>query len=64
MITETYAISGMHCAACSSSVERVTGKLPGVIRSSVNLATARMVITYEEKELTQEQIIGKSRKQN
>lgn len=59
MITETYAISGMHCAACSSSVERVTGKLPGVIRSSVNLATARMVITYEEKELTQEQIIGK-----
>ena len=28
MREETYDISGMHCAACSASVERVTRKLP------------------------------------
>ncbi len=30
MREEKYDISGMHCAACSASVERVTRKLPGV----------------------------------
>ena len=36
MREEVYDISGMHCAACSASVERVTRKLPGVERSDVN----------------------------
>ena len=31
MREEKYDISGMHCAACSASVERVTRKLPGVV---------------------------------
>ena len=35
MREEKYDISGMHCAACSASVERVTRKLPGVARSEV-----------------------------
>ena len=35
MREEVYDISGMHCAACSASVERVTRKLPGVERSDV-----------------------------
>ncbi|MBD5539453.1 MAG: heavy metal translocating P-type ATPase, partial [Desulfovibrio sp.] len=36
-----FDIGGMHCAACSSRIERVTGRLPDVERVSVNLATAR-----------------------
>ncbi len=35
MREEVYDISGMHCAACSASVERVTRKLPGAERSDV-----------------------------
>ena len=32
------AITGMHCAACSSRIERVTRRLPGVLAADVNLA--------------------------
>lgn len=59
MITEKYKITGMTCAACSSAVERVTRKLPGVTESVVNLTTGILTITYEEGELQPEQIISK-----
>lgn len=35
-----FDIGGMHCAACSTRIERVLGNLDGVCRASVNLATA------------------------
>lgn len=59
MKTEVYDIKGMTCASCSAAVERVTGKLEGVESSQVNLATAKMTITYDESRLTPEQIIGR-----
>jgi Cu+-exporting ATPase len=34
-----FSIGGMHCAACSSRIERVVGSLPGVVSAEVNLAT-------------------------
>ena len=52
MRTEQYHIDGMSCAACSSAVERVTRKLGGVEDSNVNLTTNRMVITYDEDQVT------------
>ena len=36
-----FDIGGMHCAACSSRIERAVGRLPDVEKASVNLATAR-----------------------
>lgn len=36
-----FDIGGMHCAACSSRIERVLSQLPGVEKASVNLASAR-----------------------
>lgn len=62
MKQEVYLIDGMHCAACSSAVERVTRKLPGVIRSDVNLTTNKMAIEYDEGMVTPEQIVGKVEK--
>ena len=59
MITEVYNIEGMSCAACSSAVERVTRKLPGVESSNVNLTTAKMTIVYNPAELTRDQIEAK-----
>ncbi|MCJ7835710.1 heavy metal translocating P-type ATPase [Cuneatibacter sp. NSJ-177] len=59
MITEVYNIEGMSCAACSSAVERVTRKLPGVEASMVNLTTAKMTITYDPEKLSREQIEAK-----
>ncbi len=62
MTEEIYDIEGMHCAACSSSVERVTRKLPGVKESSVNLPLNRLTIVYDESLTTQEDIINKIKK--
>ncbi len=62
MREEKYDITGMHCAACSASVERVTRKLPGVERSEVNLTTGIMTISYDETQVGPEQIIAKVEK--
>ena len=62
MRKEKYDITGMHCAACSASVERVTRKLPGVERSDVNLTTEIMTICYDESQVTPEQITAKVEK--
>lgn len=59
MRREQYKITGMMCAACSASVERVTRKLAGVTESDVNLTTERMRIVYDEKKLDSETIIDK-----
>ncbi|MBQ7956658.1 MAG: copper-translocating P-type ATPase [Clostridia bacterium] len=62
MTEEIYDIEGMHCAACSSSVERVTRKLPGVKESNVNLPLNRLTIAYDESLTTSEDIINKIKK--
>lgn len=48
MKTETFRIGGMHCAACSGAVERVTKRINGVLSCEVNLITEKMTITYDE----------------
>lgn len=62
MREEAYDISGMHCAACSASVERVTRKLPGVARSEVNLTTGVLSIEYDEGQTGRSDIIKKVEK--
>ena len=59
MREEIYDIGGMHCAACSSAVERVTRKLPGVKNSDVNLPLNRLTITYDEEITSSDDIISK-----
>ncbi len=44
-------IEGMTCASCSARVERALGKLPGVNEASVNLATERASVRYDENVL-------------
>ncbi len=39
-------IGGMTCANCSARVERVLGRLPGVIEATVNLATEQAQVRY------------------
>lgn len=62
MREEKYDISGMHCAACSASVEKVTRRLPGVDRSDVNLTTGILTIDYDESQTGTEQIVKKIEK--
>lgn len=62
MRQETFRIEGMHCAACSAAVERVTRKLPGVSESNVNLMTEKMCITFDETQTTVADIESKVEK--
>ena len=43
MIQE-YTVTGMHCAACSASVERVVRKIDGVQAASVSLLSERLYV--------------------
>lgn len=57
MKNEIYNMGGMSCASCSAAVERVTKMLPGVSESSVNLATNKLTISYDESLLSSEEIV-------
>lgn len=52
MKIERYKISGMSCAACSASVERVVKRLDGVSECSVNLIMGILTINYDENKLS------------
>lgn len=56
MIEKSFAIEGMSCASCAQTVEKATKKLPGVQEASVNLATEKMTIRYDEASLTDKDI--------
>lgn len=42
-------ISNLHCASCVSKVEKLTSNINGVKKVSVNLATEKMTLEFEEK---------------
>ena len=47
VVEATFAVAGMTCASCSSIIEKTTAKTPGIVASSVNLATERLAVTYD-----------------
>ncbi len=48
MTEKVFKISGMHCAACSASLERFMSRQAGVKEVSVNLTTEKMRIVYDD----------------
>ncbi len=55
MATKTLPIKGMHCASCALTIEGALKKLPGVSDASVNFATQRASVTYDETKTGAEQ---------
>ncbi len=49
-------ISGMTCAACAQRIQKVVGKLEGVDNASVNLATEKLLVEFEESKVSYEDI--------
>ena len=43
----TLPVQGMTCATCASRIERVVGKLPGIVTASVNLATEQADVSFD-----------------
>ena len=48
MKTELYDVKGMTCTACAGAIERGLGKLDGIKEASVNFATEKLKVEYDE----------------
>ena len=53
----TLDISGMHCASCSTVINRGLDKKQGVISANVNLSTNKATVEYDETKLTVKDLI-------
>ncbi len=53
---EHVAIRGMHCAACSTRIEKVLSATGGIRHAAVNLATESMEVEWEADRLTLDDI--------
>lgn len=49
METHTYGVRGMHCASCSSVIERTLKKVDGVESVEVNFGTERAKVSFDTK---------------
>ncbi|MDR0906710.1 MAG: cadmium-translocating P-type ATPase [Oscillospiraceae bacterium] len=58
MTSQVLAISGMTCAACSARVERALKKVEGVTTATVNLATERATVTFDDAIVTVDGLIA------
>jgi Cu+-exporting ATPase len=51
-------VRGMHCASCSSRIEKVVGALAGIKSCFVNLATETVTLEFDETALSIAEIAG------
>lgn len=56
-MNKVYKITGMTCASCAGTIEKKVGKLTGVQKVSVNLATEKMMVDVNESITSNEDII-------
>ncbi len=59
LVTSSFKIGGMSCAACSSRVERGLAGLPGVAKAAVNLATEKASVTYDPRQVSLQELARK-----
>jgi len=57
MTDKSFAIEGMNCASCAAHVEKAAAKVEGISFASVNLATERLTVTYDEKKTSSNLLI-------
>jgi P-type Cu+ transporter len=56
MAEKSLKIEGMTCAACAKAVERASKKLEGVSEASVNFATEKLSVSFDEAKVSLEDI--------
>ncbi|MFH1216913.1 MAG: heavy metal translocating P-type ATPase [Pseudomonadota bacterium] len=49
-------VKGMHCASCSSRIEKVVGEMDGVNHVAVNLATEKIDLSWDEEKVSLDDI--------
>lgn len=53
---KTFDVLGVHCASCKSLIEKNVNKLDGINLVNVNFAAAKMLVDYDEKKVSLEEI--------
>ena len=56
---ETITITGMSCAVCAGSIEKVLGDAEGVKTISVNNTTEKGLVTFDDSKVSLEEIYSK-----
>jgi Cu+-exporting ATPase len=57
MNQETLNITGMSCASCAKTIEKHVGKAKGVSEASVNYATEKLSVSFDEEVISLEHIM-------
>ena len=55
-IKETYPVIGMSCASCVKNVETVLNKTEGVVDASVNFASEKVTIEYDDEIISMDKV--------
>ena len=53
----SFDVEGIHCASCVNRIEKALQKDSGILSASVNLATEKASVSFEDSQLTVSQII-------
>ena len=56
MAKHKYSITGMHCSACSASIEKALSKVNGVTEAKVNLLSETLSVIYNDSVLDTKKI--------
>ena len=59
MRTQTYKIKGMHCASCSSTIEKILKKVEGVHLVEVNYGTETAKLSFDQSKTNQQELSKK-----
>lgn len=59
MISKTYQIKGMHCASCSSIIEKEFKKIEGVQSAEVSYGTEKAKVSFDEAKTTPQELSKK-----
>ena len=62
MINKSINIKGMSCAACAARIEKVLGKMDGISKANVNLATEKLNLEFNENKISFKEIEEKINK--
>lgn len=57
MKNKTYEISGMTCASCAKTIEKAVSKLDGIYDATVNFASEKLTVKYDEDRAKEQVII-------
>lgn len=61
---KNYQITGMTCSACAGRIERTLNKLNGIDKANVNFAAEKLYVSYNDKNITENEIVSAIKKQD